>query len=224
MKKVRIESKEKSMRHMIRLSIGEEIGNSISHGAMSLILLLILPAAAIHAFLRGGVLLATGTSVFIISIFLMFLASCLYHAMSYDTPHKYVFRILDHIFIYFAIAGSYTPIALYAIGGLSGVIILVVQWTMVLFGILYKSIARKSIPKLSVLIYLSMGWVALLFIPQLVRYTAPAFIWLIIAGGILYTTGSFFYMQKEKPYFHFIWHLFIDLAALTHFIAIVFFL
>lgn len=216
--------KEKSMRHMIKLSLGEEIGNSISHGVMSLMLLLILPAAAIYAYLRGGVLLASGTSIFIISIFFMFLASCLYHAMSYDTPHKYVFRILDHIFIYFAIAGSYTPIALYAIGGWQGILILIVQWTMVLFGILYKSIARKSIPKLSVLIYLSMGWVALLFIPQLVRYTTPLFVWLIVIGGILYTVGSWFYMQKERPYFHFIWHLFINLAALTHFIAIVFFL
>ena len=224
MDKQRTITKEKSMRHMIRLSLGEEIGNSISHGVMSLALLFILPAAAIHAFLRGGVLLAIGTSVFIISIFLMFLASSLYHVMSYDTPHKYVFRILDHIFIYFAIAGSYTPIALYAIGGLSGAIILIVQWTMVLFGILYKSIARRSIPKLSVLIYLSMGWVALLFIPQLVRYTAPIFLGLIVAGGILYTAGSWFYMQKERPYFHFVWHLFINLAALTHFIAIVFFL
>ncbi len=216
--------KEKSMRYIIKLSLGEEIGNSITHGVMSLALLLILPAAAIFTYVRGGAVLAAGTSIFIISIFLMFLASCLYHAMPYDTSQKYVLRILDHIFIYFAIAGSYTPIALHAIGGIGGIFILVVQWTMVIFGILYKSIARRSIPKLSVLIYLSMGWVALLFIPQLVRYTNPVFIWLIIAGGVLYTAGSWFYMQKERPYFHFIWHLFIDFAALAHFIAIVFFL
>lgn len=213
-----------SMQNIIKLSLGEEIGNSVTHGVMSLMLLLILPAVAIFSYLRGGALLAVGTSVFVISILLMFLASCLYHAMPYDTSHKFVFRILDHIFIYFAIAGSYTPIALYAIGGLSGILILAVQWSMVLFGILYKSIARKSIPKLTVLIYLVMGWIAVLFIPHLLRHTSPVFIWLIIAGGLLYTAGSFFYMQKERPYFHFVWHLFIDFAALTHFIAIVFFL
>lgn len=217
-------SKEKSMQNLIKLSFGEEVGNSITHGVMSLLLLFFLPYGAILSYEKGGVLLAAGTSIFIISIFLMFLTSCLYHAMAYDTPHKYVFRILDHIFIYFAIAGSYTPIALYAIGGWRGWVILIVQWSMVLFGILYKSIAQKSIPKLSVLIYLSMGWAALFFIPQLIQNTSLLFMGLIVLGGVLYSVGSWFYMQKTRPYFHLIWHIFINLAALTHFIAIVFYL
>jgi hemolysin III len=217
-------TKEKGMQNLIHLSFGEELGNSIVHGVMSLLLLFILPAVAIYSYTKGGVLLAAGTSVFVICIFLMFLASSLYHAMAYDTPHKYVLRILDHIFIYFAIAGSYTPIALYAIGGWQGWLILIIQWSMVLFGVLYKSIAQKSIPKLSVLIYLSMGWAAMFFFPTLIHNTTPLFIGLIILGGVLYTVGSFFYMQKTRPYFHFIWHVFINLAALTHFIAIVFFL
>jgi hemolysin III len=217
-------TKEKGMQNLIHLSFGEELGNSIVHGVMSLLLLFILPAVAIYSYTKGGILLAAGTSVFVICIFLMFLASSLYHAMAYDTPHKYVLRILDHIFIYFAIAGSYTPIALYAIGGWQGWLILIIQWSMVLFGVLYKSIAQKSIPKLSVLIYLSMGWAAMFFFPTLIHNTTPLFIGLIILGGVLYTVGSFFYMQKTRPYFHFIWHVFINLAALTHFIAIVFFL
>ncbi len=217
-------SKEKTMKNLIQLSFGEELGNSITHGVMSLLLLFALPYVAVFSYLKGGALLALGTSVFIISIFLMFLTSCLYHAMAYDTPHKYVLRILDHIFIYFAIAGSYTPIALYAIGGWQGWLILVIQWSMVLFGILYKSIAQKSIPKLSVLIYLCMGWTALLFIPKLLASTSVLFLGLIVLGGVFYSVGAGFYMQKNRPYFHFIWHLFINLAALAHFIAIVFYL
>jgi len=217
-------SKEKTMKNLIQLSFGEELGNSITHGVMSLLLLFALPYVAVFSYLKGGVLLALGTSVFIISIFLMFLTSCLYHAMAYDTPHKYVLRILDHIFIYFAIAGSYTPIALYAIGGWQGWLILVIQWSMVLFGILYKSIAQKSIPKLSVLIYLCMGWTALLFIPKLLASTSGLFLGLIVLGGVFYSVGAGFYMQKSRPYFHFIWHLFINLAALAHFVAIVFYL
>jgi len=217
-------SKEKTMKNLIQLSFGEELGNSITHGVMSLLLLFTLPYVAVFSYLKGGALLALGTSVFIISIFLMFLTSCLYHAMAYDTPHKYVLRILDHIFIYFAIAGSYTPIALYAIGGWQGWLILVIQWSMVLFGILYKSIAQKSIPKLSVLIYLCMGWTALLFIPKLLASTSGLFLGLIVLGGVFYSVGAGFYMQKSRPYFHFIWHLFINLAALAHFIAIVFYL
>lgn len=217
-------SKEKTMKNLIQLSFGEELGNSITHGVMSLLLLFALPYVAVFSYLKGGSLLALGTSVFIISIFLMFLTSCLYHAMAYDTPHKYVLRILDHIFIYFAIAGSYTPIALYAIGGWQGWLILVIQWSMVLFGILYKSIAQKSIPKLSVLIYLCMGWTALLFIPKLLASTSGLFLGLIVLGGVFYSVGAGFYMQKSRPYFHFIWHLFINLAALAHFVAIVFYL
>ena len=217
-------SKEKTMKNLIQLSFGEELGNSITHGVMSLLLLFALPYVTVFSYLKGGALLALGTSVFIISIFLMFLTSCLYHAMAYDTPHKYVLRILDHIFIYFAIAGSYTPIALYAIGGWQGWLILVIQWSMVLFGILYKSIAQKSIPKLSVLIYLCMGWTALLFIPKLLASTSVLFLGLIVLGGVFYSVGAGFYMQNNRPYFHFIWHLFINLAALAHFIAIVFYL
>ena len=217
-------TQEKGMKNLIHLSFGEELGNSIAHGIMSVLMLFLLPVVAIYSYNKGGVLLAAGTSVFVICIFLMFLTSTLYHAMSYDTPHKYVLRVLDHIFIYFAIAGSYTPIALYAIGGWKGWLILIIQWSMVLFGILYKSIAQKSVPKLSVLIYLSMGWAAMIFFPTLIHNTSTLFIGLIILGGLLYTIGSFFYMQKSRPYYHFIWHVFINLAALSHFIAIVFFI
>ena len=193
------------MNVLVHLSRGEEVGNSVTHGAMSAILLISLPAVAIYSYTKGGVLLAVGESVFIISLFLMFLASCLYHAMSYDTPHKYVMRILDHIFIYFAIAGSYTPIALYVVKGWQGWLILIVQWVMVLFGILYKSIAQKAVPKLSVLIYLCMGWAAVFFIPTIIQNTSWLFIGLIVLGGIFYSAGAWFYMQKDRPYFHFIW-------------------
>jgi len=212
------------MNVLVHLSRGEEVGNSVTHGVMSAILLISLPAVAIYSYTKGGVLLAVGESVFIISLFLMFLASCLYHAMSYDTPHKYVMRILDHIFIYFAIAGSYTPIALYVVKGWQGWLILIVQWVMVLFGILYKSIAQKAVPKLSVLIYLCMGWAAVFFIPAIIQNTSWLFIGLIVLGGIFYSAGAWFYMQKNRPYFHFIWHLFITFASISHFIAIVFYI
>jgi len=212
------------MNVLVHLSRGEEVGNSVTHGAMSAILLISLPAVAIYSYTKGGVLLAVGESVFIISLFLMFLASSLYHAMSYDTPHKYVMRILDHIFIYFAIAGSYTPIALYVVKGWQGWLILIIQWVMVLFGILYKSIAQKAVPRLSVLIYLCMGWAAVFFIPTIIQNTSWLFIGLILLGGIFYSAGAWFYMQKDRPYFHFIWHLFITFASISHFIAIVFYI
>ncbi len=207
---------------IVHLSFGEEVGNSVSHGVMCVALLCLLPYVAIHSYLKGGTLLAVSESIFIISMFLMFLASTLYHSMAYDTKHKYIFRKLDHIFIYVAIAGSYTPIALYIVGGLLGWVIFAIQWICVLFGILYKSLSSNRKTKASIIIYLIMGWLAVLFIPQIIRESGIAFIALILGGGVFYSVGAWFYKQKTRPYFHFIWHLFINMACICHFIAIVY--
>ena len=213
---------DKSMKNNVRLSFGEEAWNSATHGIMAALLLIAYPYAAITGYLKGGVLLAAGNSVFIISLFLMFIGSTLYHAMDYDTKHKYVFRILDHVFIFVAIAGTFTPISLYAIGGTLGYTIVALQWSAALIGILYKSLARTSVPKITVTIFMLMGWSAVLLIPTLFKNTSPLFLALIALGGVFYSVGTYFYIQKDKPYFHTIWHIFINLAALSHFAAIVF--
>lgn len=94
-------------------TVGEEIANTVTHGVMSLVALVALPFAAVWAYVHdpNPVTASVSVSIFVISIFLMFLASTLYHSMNPASKHKAVFHILDHIFIYVAIAGSYTPIA-----------------------------------------------------------------------------------------------------------------
>ena len=207
-------------------TFGEEIANTVSHGVMALVSLAALPFAAVWAYVHDvqGVMAAVSVSVFVISIFLMFLASTLYHSMDPSSRHKEVFHILDHIFIYVAIAGSYTPIALSVIGGWQGVVIAVVQWTMVLFGIFYKSLSRRSIPAVSLTIYLVMGWTILFFLPLFIRRASVPLLWLIAAGGVLYTVGAWFYARKGFRYHHLVWHLLINLAVACHFVGIVFFL
>ena len=202
----------------------EEVFNCITHGIMAFMMLFLIPVCAVYAYINGGVIQAFGVSVFTICIFLMFLVSTLYHAMDHDSSHKQIFRILDHIFIYFAIAGSYTPVALCLIQGYQGIIILVIQWLMVLIGILYKSLSIKSLPKLSLTIYLVMGWTAILFFPSIIKNANAAFLWLIIVGGVMYSIGAFFYANKNIPYNHVIWHIFISIASVLHFIAIVFYI
>lgn len=133
-------------------------------------------------------------------------------------------RIFDHIFIYVAIAGTYTPIAISVIGGLHAVLILCVQWVMVLFGILYKSIAKNSMPKFSLMIYLVMGWSLIIFMPLFIKKANPLLFWLILAGGILYSVGAAIYARKGFKYHHMVWHLFVFLGTLTHFIGICFFM
>lgn len=214
---------EHSIKNMIRQTFGEELANAITHGIMAIISLILIPTSAVYTYIKGGVLFSVGVSIFTICIFLMFLVSTLYHSMQFDSTQKYVFRILDHIFIYFAIAGSYTPIAISLIGGYQALIILLIQWTCVLFGIFYKAVAKKEYPKLTLTIYLIMGWVAVLFLPTLIKNASTIFIALIVLGGILYSIGAYFYTKKTK-YTHMIWHLFINFASVAHYIAIVFYL
>ena len=209
------------MKDLLKLSFTEEVFNCVTHGVMAAIMLILIPICAVYSYIVGDTLRAFAVSVFTISIFLMFLVSTLYHAMDFNSPHKFVFRILDHIFIYVAIAGSYTPVALCVIKGVEGIVILIIQWTMVLLGILYKSLAKQSLPKLSLTIYLVMGWTAVFFIPSLLNKASALFLTFIVIGGILYSIGAYFYSRKWK-FAHAIWHIFISLAASMHFIAIVF--
>ena len=207
-------------------TLGEEIANTLSHGVMACATLAALPFAAVWAYAHDTepVLAAVSVSVFVISIFLMFLASTLYHSMNPQSRHKEVFHILDHIFVYVAIAGSYTPIALSVIGGWQGIVIAVVQWAMVLFGIFYKSLSRRSIPAVSLTIYLVMGWTIVFFLPLFIRHASTALLWLIALGGVLYTGGAWVYARKGFRYHHLVWHLLINLAVAAHFTGIVFFL
>ena len=213
---------EKSMRDMYKLGLGEEVVNCVTHGIMALLCLIALPAAAVYSYELGGTLRSTGVSIFIVCLFLMFIVSTLYHCMPFGSDHKYVFRKLDHICIYFAIAGSYTPIALCVIGGWECIAILCIEWCAVIGGVLLKALSSKSYPKLSMTIYMIMGWTALLFMPAIIQNVTPLFLGLIVAGGIMYTIGAFFYGKPQHKYFHSYWHICINIASILHFIAIVF--
>ena len=206
-----------------RQSFGEEVANAVSHGAMALLALCFIPVAAVVAYARGNAGDAAAISVFSISIFLMFLGSALYHAMAQDSKHKEIFRILDHSFIYVAIAGSYTPIALSVLGGWQGWLIFAIQWTMVIFGILQKALSSHKIMKPSLAIYLIMGWTVVIFFPLFIAKAQLGLQLLLLAGGLFYTIGAIFYAKKGFKYHHMVWHLFVSLGAAAHAIGIVFF-
>jgi hemolysin III len=205
-------------------TFGEEIGNSVSHGVMALVCLGGIAPAAIYAHLQRGALAAVSMSIFMCSLFLMFLSSTLYHSMKVDTPQRQVLQILDHIFIYVAIAGTYTPIALLVIGGWQGIVVASLQWAMVIFGVLYKSISRRRIPKISLTIYLIMGWSIIFVAPMFIRNATLGLQLLILGGGIFYSAGTYFYAKKDKRFFHMVWHFFVSLGAVCHFLGVLLFL
>lgn len=208
----------------VKSTFGEEVANAISHGVPALLVLTALPWVAIVARHRGSVLDVFGVTAFAVCLFLMFLVSTLYHIMPPGSSHKKILHILDHIFIYVAIAGTYTPVALSVIGGWQAAVILAVQWVMVVFGILYKSIVRRAMPKTSLTIYLVMGWTIVFFMPLFIRKATPMLLWLLLAGGVAYSIGAAVYARKGFKYHHMVWHIFVCIGALTHFVGIGFFL
>lgn len=212
------------MKNVLNLTFGEELANAITHGVSSLLVLFALPVVTIVAYEKGTTRDVVGVTIFCISIFLMFLMSTLYHSMEPNTRHKKVMRILDHIFIYVAIAGTYTPIALSVIGGWQAIVILAIQWSMVIFGVLYKSLSKMSMPKVSLLIYIIMGWSVIFFLPLFLRNANKVLFWLIFGGGLFYMVGAVIYAKKGFKYHHMVWHLMIFLASCTHFIGICFYL
>jgi hemolysin III len=176
-------------------TFGEEIGNAVSHGVMALLMLCLLPFAAVRAYTHAPagkeILDATGVSIFCIGVFLMFLGSTVYHSMAHGTKHKGVLNRIDHIMIFVAIAGTYTPICLSIIGGVLGIVLCSLQWALVVAGALFKALAFSKTAKsyiITISIYILMGWMVVLCFPILIHgATAPAF-WLIVAGGICYTS------------------------------------
>lgn len=202
----------------------EEVINSLSHGVMALLCLGGIAPVAIHAYLKSGELAAFGVTVFVVSVLLMFLSSALYHSSAFDSKHRKIMQILDHIFIFVAIAGTYTPICLSVIGGWLGITVLIIQWVMVVFGVLKNSLAKERVPKASLTIYLVMGWSFIIIAPLFIKNSELPMQLLILAGGIFYSAGTYFYAKKEKAFFHTIWHFFVILGVVSHFLAIFLFI
>ncbi len=212
-----------TFKQSLPLSFGEEVANATTHAIGSVTMLVLLPITAIYSYQTYNLQAAVGSSIFVISLFLMFLSSTIYHSMTYGSPQKYILRIIDHSMIYIAIAGSYTPVALSLVGGWLGYTIIILQWGITIFGILYKIFAKNINEKFSLALYLIMGWLIVFILPTLIQKTGLIFGILMFLGGLSYTIGAAFY-AKKKPYYHMIWHLFILLASALQYIAIVYYM
>ncbi|EGE54853.1 PAQR family membrane homeostasis protein TrhA [Streptococcus parauberis] len=212
-----------TFKQSLPLSFGEEVANATTHAIGSATMLVLLPITAIYSYQTYNLQAAVGSSIFVISLFLMFLSSTIYHSMTYGSPQKYILRIIDHSMIYIAIAGSYTPVALSLVGGWLGYTIIILQWGITIFGILYKIFAKNINEKFSLALYLIMGWLIVFILPTLIQKTGLTFGILMFLGGLSYTIGAAFY-AKKKPYYHMIWHLFILLASALQYIAIVYYM
>ncbi|MDY6379411.1 MAG: hemolysin III family protein [Bacteroidales bacterium] len=200
----------------------EEKANTLTHVFPAIATLAIawpLMALAYQSQITNHKSQMAGTSLFLLGMLLMFLSSTLYHAVT-SPKHKARLRIFDHISIYIMIAGSYSLICLSVVGGWIGWSLFCFLWTCVLAGAIGKFVALGKHPKLSLALYLAMGWVALLILhPMWLHMSHAAFFW-IIAEGVFYTIGSYFFNKDEEhAFYHAIWHVFITLGAASHTIA-----
>lgn len=199
-------------------TFGEEVAHSVSHGLALLASLAALPVLIVTAVPHGPAAIV-GASVFAASLVLLYLASTLYHALPRNRA-KRVFRLLDHGAIYLLIAGTYTPFTLGALRGAWGWTLFGLQWGLALLGIVLKSVGGIRYGKLSVAVYLAMGWLVLIAAGPVTAHVPPWGIFWLVAGGLFYTAGVVFFALERIRYFHFIWHLFVIAGSACHFIAV----
>ncbi len=169
-------------------------------------------------------------AIYAVSLSALFGTSALYHRVNWKRPNvRRWMRRLDHSMIFFLIAGTYTPFALLALHGTLATAILVVVWVGAIAGAVVEMIWIEHPKWASALIYLALGWVAVVCFPELWSSLGVAGGMLVVAGGALYTAGAVVYAtQRPNPNpaifgYHEVFHLFVIAAALAHFSAIAFF-
>ncbi|MDR3433013.1 MAG: hemolysin III family protein [Rouxiella aceris] len=198
----------------------EEIANSLSHGfglIMGVVGLVLLLVQAVEA--NAGTLAITSYSLYGGSMILLFLASTLYHAIPHEKA-KYWLKKLDHCAIYLLIAGTYTPFLLVGLNSPLAQGLMAVIWGLALFGVIFKLAFAHRFEVLSLITYLTMGWLSLIVIYQLAMKLSTGGIILLATGGVIYTLGVIFYASKRIRFGHAIWHGFVLGGCFCHFMAI----
>jgi hemolysin III len=200
-------------------SFAEEIANSISHGLGLLLAMAAMPVLLLSAMRIGSIHFMVGAAVFGGTMVLLYLASTLYHSLTHEGAKRF-FRLLDHSAIFLLIAGTYTPFTLGVLRGPWGWTLLAIVWILAVVGITMKAIVGTRHSRISIVLYLLMGWLAVVAIkPMLLLVPLPGILW-ILAGGIAYTGGIVFFAAPRLRYGHFIWHLFVITGTTCHFFAV----
>ena len=200
-------------------SLLEERTNIISHAIGLGLSFVVLVLMLIRASLYGNAWHIVSVSIFGASLITLYAASTLYHSAS-EPKIRARLRIFDHATIYILIAGTYTPFTLITLNGFVGWAIFGVSWAMALTGIILKLFFTGKYDVLSTLMYVFMGWIIVFAISPLIdNLSAQGLFWLF-TGGVAYTTGAILYSIKKIKFNHAIFHLFVLLGSLCHFVSV----
>nr|WP_319573396.1 hemolysin III family protein [uncultured Draconibacterium sp.] len=204
-----------------RLSLGEEIFNSITHGIGTLLSIAALVLLVVFAAIKGNVWHVVSFSIFGSSLVLLYLSSTLYHSFTREKL-KNLFVRFDHAAIFLLIAGTYTPFVLTTIRGAFGWTLFGVIWGLAIAGMVIRSIYLTRFRKLMIGIYLAMGWMFLLAIGPMVRNLPTSSIAFLFIGAACYSIGVIFYSWRGLKYGHGIWHLFVLAGSIMHFFSVLY--
>ena len=205
-----------------RYSVREEIVNTATHSVGILLSIAALTVLVAFSSLNGDVWHIASTSIYGTTLILLYTASSLYHAIPYSKA-KQVLRRLDHAAIFFLIAGTYTPFVLVNLRGPWGWTLFGLVWGIAIPGVLLELVSRKRYKRLSLSLYLGLGWLVLIAIkPMLVSVETNGLI-LLLTGGLCYSLGVIFYVWKRLTYNHAIWHLFVLAGSVLHFFSVLFY-
>ncbi|HVK50599.1 MAG TPA: hemolysin III family protein [Pseudoxanthomonas sp.] len=201
------------------VDIRDEIASALTHGLGAVAALaggaVLITLAAIH----GDAWQLGASIVFGITLLLLYTASTLYHAIQHPVA-KGRLKVFDHCAIYLLIAGSYTPFTLIGLRGAWGYSLFAAIWTIAIAGVIFKLFYTGRFKLLSTIIYIVMGWLVIIAIkPLLTSLDAWTLGWLL-AGGVFYTLGTYFYHRESIRYSHAIWHLFVIAGSVCHYIAV----
>jgi len=202
-----------------RYAFGDELASSIVHGIGIVLSIGGLAALVALSAMHGGARDVVASAVYGATLVLLYTASTLYHAVPVARA-KPVLRTLDHIAIYLLIAGTYTPFTLIALPGRWGWSLFAAVWTLAALGSVLEFGALKRFRKLSVLLYIGMGWIGMIAFKPLMAHLQTGGMLLLIAGGLAYTLGVPFYLWRRMPYHHSVWHGFVLAGSVLHFLAV----
>lgn len=201
----------------------EEVANAVTHGIGAALSVAALVILIVFSSMKGTAWHVVSFTIYGITMLLLYTSSTLVHAWK-DGKVKDLFEIFDHSSIYLFIAGSYTPLLFIAVRGTLGWTLFGIIWGVALFGVIFKAFFTKKFLFMSTIFYIAMGWLIVIAWQPLMAAIPTGGIVLLVAGGLMYTLGTLFYMWRGFPYHHAIWHLFVLAGSILHFFMVLLYL
>lgn len=202
-----------------KYTLGEEIFSSVSHGVGACLSIAGTVVLLVFSVIYGNALAVVSSSIYGASLIILYTMSTLYHSFTNERV-KHFFQIMDHNTIFLLIAGTYTPITLYILGGVTGWILFSVVWVASIIGITLNSINMEKAKIPSLVCYIATGWVIIFAIKPLIAKVPFLSALFLVLGGVIYTVGIVFYVIKKVKYFHPVWHIFTILGSAFHYFSI----